>query len=72
MSTKKMVSVLMTSELQDVLRMRAKMNNRSLTKEILFLIETALAIKSETTREFIQFMHQAGHFSSDPLGDDPR
>lgn len=63
------VTVVMRREFQDILRSRAEINNRSVSKEILFLIETALAMKSETTREMIHFMYKA-QADSNPLGDE--
>lgn len=53
------ISMNIESELLDVLRRRAALNCRTLTGEVVYLIECALAEKSETTREFLHIIHRA-------------
>lgn len=67
---KKMVSVQMTMNLHDILRTRARFNNRALSAEILYLVETALALKSETTRETIHLLYKMHNAESDPIGNE--
>ena len=47
------------AELKRMLVHRAEVNNRSLTGEIVYLIETALALKSESTREMVHFLYKS-------------
>lgn len=56
----KRITVLMDPALHVVLFDRSEMNNRSVSKEIVHLIETALAVKSEMTRETLHFLYRAG------------
>lgn len=62
MSTKKErpVTMLVRPELEAVLRARATANHRSLTKEIVFLVETALGCSSENVRETIHLLYKMG------------
>jgi plasmid stability protein len=53
------ISVLVGPELDAVLRARAATNHRSLTKEVVFLIETALGCSSENVRETIHLLYKA-------------
>lgn len=54
------VTVLVGPELEAILRERAKNNGRSLTKEAVFLIETALACTSEDVRRTLHVLYKAG------------
>jgi plasmid stability protein len=54
------ISVLVRPDLEAVLRARAVSNHRSLTKEVVFLIETALGCSSENVRETIHLLYKAG------------
>lgn len=53
------ITVYVNVELAEVLRQRAALNNRSVNAEIVYLVECALAEKSETTREFMRLIHKA-------------
>ncbi len=53
------VSVLVGPDLEAVLRTRASANHRSLTKEIVYLIEVALGCSSENVREAIHLLYKA-------------
>ncbi|GJE78086.1 hypothetical protein BGCPKDLD_4697 [Methylorubrum suomiense] len=54
------VTVLVSEELEAILRERSKSNHRSLTKEAVFLIETALACESESVRQTLHLFYKAG------------
>lgn len=54
------ISVLVRPDLDAVLRARAASNHRSLTKEVVFLIETALGVSSDNVRETIHLLYKAG------------
>jgi plasmid stability protein len=53
------ISVLVRPDLDAVLRARAAANHRSLTKEVVFLIETALGVSSDNVREAIHLFYKA-------------
>lgn len=54
------ITVLVGQDLGDILRARAVSNHRSLTKEVVYLIETALGCSSENVRETIHLLYKAG------------
>lgn len=54
------ITVELTPELDAVLRARAVANHRSVTREVVFLMETALGCASENVREAIHLLYKAG------------
>lgn len=56
---KQVTTVYLAEELLAVLRQRAAINQRSVSGEVVYLLECALSEKSETTREFLQLMYRA-------------
>jgi len=54
----KITSVSLPAGLYEIVRGRAEFNRRSLTGEITYLLEIALASKSESTREMIHMLSQ--------------
>lgn len=56
----KPITVLLKPGLETVLRERAKANGRSLTKEAVTLMETALAVESEDVRKTLHLLFKAG------------
>ena len=61
------ISVTLPVNLIAMLKSRTNLTHRSLGAEIHYLIEVALANKSEMTREFWQLLH---HVGGDKLGAD--
>lgn len=55
----KTISVIVPEDLYVTLKQRAEINNRSMSGETVHLIESALAEKCETTREFMRLIHRA-------------
>lgn len=53
------VSLYLDPELREMLQVRAKRNQRSLNQEITFLIETALAYKSDQIKETLHMLLKA-------------
>lgn len=51
---------MVSPELDAILRSRAVANGRSVTKEMVFLMETALGVSSESVRETIHLLYKAG------------
>ena len=60
------VSILIEDTLKDVLMARALHNRRSLSKEIYFLIETALAAEMETNLAILRMAQQMGQSEPEP------
>lgn len=60
------VTVAVSHELDEILRARAAANHRSVTKEVVFLIETALGCSSEQVREAIHLLYKAGIEVTEP------
>lgn len=56
----KPMTVLMKPSLEAIIRERARANGRSLTKEIVVLLETALAVESEDVRKALHTLFKAG------------
>ena len=54
------ISVLVNQDLEEIIRNRSATNHRSMTKEIVFLIETALAVESEDVRRTMQLLYKIG------------
>ena len=54
----KQVSVTLPMPIIEILKARVKMTHRSMSSEIYYLIEVALAHKSESTREAWQFLYK--------------
>ncbi|WP_204307951.1 hypothetical protein, partial [Klebsiella pneumoniae] len=52
------LTVMVKPDLDAVLRARAVANHRSVTKEIVFLIETALGCTSESVRETVHLLYK--------------
>lgn len=62
MSRKKVdtpLTVLVKPELDAILRNRAEKNHRTISKEIIFLIETALGLESEAVRNTLHLLYAA-------------
>jgi hypothetical protein len=55
----KPITVMVKPELHEILRHRAEQNHRSVTKEVVFLIETALGCASESVRETMHLLYKA-------------
>ncbi len=58
------ITFMVPPEMKDMLELRASFNHRSLMQEVLFLVETGLATKSDTVRETLHLLYKA---SGDPF-----
>jgi hypothetical protein len=52
------MTMLVPPDLEAILRQRAATNHRTLSKEMIFLIETGLAVSSEKVREAMHLFYK--------------
>lgn len=60
------LSVRLPDELYEIIRERARFNRRSAGSELLFLVETALSLKAESSREMVHLLTQLSDTMSLP------
>jgi hypothetical protein len=58
MSSPRYMTVLVPPQLEEVLRNRAATNHRTLSKEMIFLMEAGLGVSSEKVREAIHLFYK--------------
>ncbi|WP_273288280.1 hypothetical protein [Methylorubrum populi] len=59
-SKERPITVMVDPDLHTILKARANANHRSVTREVIFLIETALACSSESVRETMHLFYKMG------------
>ena len=59
-SIEKSMTIMVAPDLEAVIRERAAVNHRSMTKEMVHLIEVALGVESDQVREAIHLLYKAG------------
>ncbi|KQS75034.1 hypothetical protein ASG32_08025 [Methylobacterium sp. Leaf361] len=70
-SGEKPITVMVKPDLHEILKHRAEQNHRSVTKEVVYLIETALGCASENVRETMHLLYKAGVEFTEETTDQP-